>query len=110
MFRNPAVAIEDWPEPGDESDFEDVWIYRDEDKDETDGDQDPEFVEREAPLGLNAEDQHEIGDDELEAFLEEHLVDMDKYDWLNICKLFLFYSMFNHFPSFGFPYFIKKRS
>lgn len=80
------MTIEDWPEPvEDESDIEDEPL----DEGNADSDQDPEFVEREALFGFNAEDEPEIDDNDLPAFLEEHLYDMDEEDSLDMCKSYM---------------------
>jgi hypothetical protein len=83
------VNVEGWLEPTDfeDSDTEDEPVG----EELLDEDQDPEFVERMAPLGLNALDEPEVGYDELAAFLEENLYDMDEDEWLDICKCHLRY-------------------
>jgi hypothetical protein len=83
MFINPAVNVEDWPEPPDpeESDAEDEPA-----EEPVDGDHDPEFVEQMPPLGLNVVDEPEVGYEELADFLEAHLYDMDEEEWIDMCK------------------------
>jgi hypothetical protein len=56
-----------------------------------DGEQDPPFVERMAPLDLDALDEPGVGHEELAAFLEAHLIDMDEDEWVDLCKSFSLY-------------------
>lgn len=82
------MTIDDWPNPiepessdaGDESDAESA-----------DGDHNPEYMEREVPLGLNGEDEPEIDHNELRAFLEAHLDYMNDDEWEDLCRLLLIY-------------------
>lgn len=92
------MTVEDWPE----SEGSDLSVdAEDEDRlieEPMDGDRDPEFVERMAPLDFNAVDEPEVGPDELAAFLEAHLFDMDEDEWLDLCEysqvLMLYYTHF----------------
>jgi hypothetical protein len=81
------VNVQGWPEPFEfeESDADDELG----EEEPVDGNEDPQFVERMAPPELDAVDEPEIGNDELAAFLEAHLLDMDEEEWLDLCK-FLF--------------------
>jgi hypothetical protein len=81
--RNPAVTIEDWPEPI-ESDPSD--IDNESTGDSDDSNQDPEYIECEAPLGLNAEDEPRLSDDQIRALLQAHLEDMTDNEWEDFCE------------------------
>jgi hypothetical protein len=84
LLRNPAVNIEPWHEPveSDESDAGDPLAG----EELVDGDQDPQFAERMAPLDFDALDEPGVGHEELAAFLEAHLLDMDEDEWIDLCK------------------------
>jgi len=86
MLRNPPVNVGDWLEPveSEGSDPEDELH----DEEPLNGDQDPPFVERMAPPGLDAIDKPEVGHEELAAFLEAHLHDMDEDEWIDICRFY----------------------
>lgn len=83
LLRNPSVTIDDWPEP-DLSDDDD-----DDDKstDEPDGgDQDPDYIERLGPPGID--DEAQLTDNELRAMLKENLEFMDDEEWDDLCELY----------------------
>ncbi|KAG9078881.1 hypothetical protein FRC06_008116, partial [Ceratobasidium sp. 370] len=82
LLRNPAVNIDAWPEPTDseQSSAEDEPV----EENPVNGEQDPEFVERIAPLEADAIDEPEVGDNELPAFLQAHLLDMNEEEWLDL--------------------------
>lgn len=85
LRRNPPVTIEDWPDPEDDS-----ATSGDEVADEpVDGpDRDPEYIERNEPLGLNPEDEPAINDDDLRALLEAELGDLADEEWIDMCRDF----------------------
>jgi hypothetical protein len=94
VFRNPPVGIDDWPSEEDEpadftppgSDIDDEAVG--------DADRDPEFIERDGPLGVDPNGEPDMDDQELWAYLREHLGDLAEEEWIDICKLYptsLFY-------------------
>ena len=90
MLRNPAVALEDWPEPG-ESEAADAEGDH-EDGESADSEEDSEDMEREEPLEFNADDEPEIDHEQLRAFIEANLGHMDEDEWLDLCKFYLFFA------------------
>jgi hypothetical protein len=86
LLRNPVVHVEDWLQPDSEESDADADADESDGEEPVDGEEDPQFEERMAPLGLNAVDEPEVGHDELAAFLEENLYFMDEDEWLDICK------------------------
>jgi hypothetical protein len=87
LLRNPPVWIDDWPEPDDD--------YAGSDDDTLDnesihsGERDPEYIERDRMLGLDPEDEPELGDEDLRALLEAQLGDLADEEWIDMCKSFL---------------------
>lgn len=83
--RNPAVTLEDWPEPFDD----------DSEGSEIDGepqegpDFDPPFIERAEPPGIDPNDEPEFTDVEFRQLLDAHLGDLADEEWKDIytCKL-----------------------
>jgi hypothetical protein len=86
LLRNPDVAIGDWAEPIEpepsEADDDDDAIG----EEAGNGDQDPQYVEREAPPGLNANDEPEFDDQAFRALLAENMNDMDDEEWEDLCR------------------------
>ncbi|CAE6509981.1 unnamed protein product, partial [Rhizoctonia solani] len=84
--RNPRVTIEDWPEPDLDSNTSDD----EEDIDITspvplpDLDRDPEFVERQEPLGLDSNDEPEYSDQEMRQILRDIYGDIADEQWGNM--------------------------
>ncbi|KAG8726757.1 hypothetical protein FRC10_006790, partial [Ceratobasidium sp. 414] len=82
LLRNPPVAINDW---AGHAEYE-----ASESDDEPDnegpigGDPAPEYVEREAPLGLDPDDEPDLANNELRALFEENMEDMDDNEWLDL--------------------------
>jgi hypothetical protein len=89
VHRNPPPVVEDWDsddEPPDfappDSDIDDASIGS--------ADRDPEFHEEDGPRGLNADAEPDMDDEDLWAFLQQHLGDLAHDEWIDICTLYLF--------------------
>jgi hypothetical protein len=80
------VGIEDWPDPDDDSAGSDGDVPDNESIHS--GERDPEYVERDRMLGLEPEDEPELGDDELRALLEAQLGDLADDEWIDMCMSF----------------------
>jgi hypothetical protein len=91
LRRNPAVTIEDWPDPDlspEASDDEELAGHLNEPIDGPD--RDPEFIERAQSPGLDPIDEPNLTDDEVRRLLEADLGDLADEEWSDICKLSLF--------------------
>jgi hypothetical protein len=89
--RNPPVVIEDWT-----SEEEDPEVFSPPNSDIDaasigSADRDPEFHEEDGPQGLDADAEPDMDDEELWAFLQQHLGDLAHDEWVDICKSCLFY-------------------
>jgi hypothetical protein len=87
--RNPPVMLEDWPEPEDELDIGDEYEFLDgEPIDEgIDGlDRDPPFVERQDPLRFHPDDEPELPNEALRAWMDLNLGDLADEEWIDLCK------------------------
>ncbi|KAG8736378.1 hypothetical protein FRC10_009390 [Ceratobasidium sp. 414] len=83
LRRNPPVTIEDWPDPDDD------FAASDDGNNGTlidDADRDPEYVERDAPLVFDPDDEPVLDDEEIWAFLEDHLGDLTDKEWIDMCE------------------------
>jgi hypothetical protein len=100
------VNVEPWLDPieFEESDAED-----EPGEELADGDQDPPFVERPVPLDLDALDEPGVGYEELAAFLEAHLLNLDEEEWIDLCKSSTFIVLSSlTLILFRFPGFVKE--
>jgi hypothetical protein len=80
------VWIEEWPNPSDDSANSDDDVP--DNQSIRSGERDPEYVERDRMLGLDPEDEPELGDDDLRALLEAQLGDLADDEWIDMCMLF----------------------
>lgn len=108
LRRNPPVTIEDWPDADDDS------VASDDNDDGAlpiDGeDQDLEYVERDAPLGLDALDEPALDDEALRAILDAELGDLADEEWVEMCKFFIhFYSLYRSQLRFRQPIYNRSR-
>ncbi|KAG8743020.1 hypothetical protein FRC10_000530 [Ceratobasidium sp. 414] len=81
LRRNPPVTIEDWPDPDD-----DFAALDDGDNGAPidNADQDPEYVERDAPLAFDPNDKPVLDNEEIWVFLEDHLGDLTDEEWIDM--------------------------
>jgi hypothetical protein len=82
------VAIDDWA-----SDEEEPVLFTPPgsdigDEPVGDADRDPGFNEQDGPLGLDPDGEPEMDDEELWAYLREHLGDLADEEWVDMCKLY----------------------
>jgi hypothetical protein len=83
--RNPPVTLEDWPEPEDEMDVgeEDGFF----DYGPMDGlDQDPPYVEHDEPLRFHPDDEPELPNEAVRAWMDLNLGDLADKEWIDLCK------------------------
>lgn len=85
------MTIKDWPDPDDSSlgsasDYEDGPIVN--------GEQDPAYIERDVPLGLDPNDEPALDDEDLLALLEAELGDLADEEWIDMCKWY--YALLYH--------------
>ena len=80
------MIIEDWE--SNEEDAQDLAPPEDDIDDEFVGDdQDPEFDEEEdGPQGAGADGEPDMNNEELWAFLQQHLGPLAHEEWINMCK------------------------
>ncbi|KAG8731588.1 hypothetical protein FRC10_001644 [Ceratobasidium sp. 414] len=74
ILQNPPVTINDWNNPTES------------DPSEVDNDQDPAYIEQAVSPELDPDDKPRIDHDMLQAFLKEHLVDLDDDEWEELHK------------------------
>jgi hypothetical protein len=90
LRRNPAVTIEDWPDPdlGPESSDDDEPAGNV--NEPIDGpNHDPEYIERPQSPALDPMDKPDLTDDEVRWLLEADLGDLVDEEWLEICRFTL---------------------
>lgn len=76
------MTIDDWPDPDD--DF--ASSVDGDDNESVGSNRDPEYVERDVPLGLNPEDEPALNEEQLRALLEAELGDLADEEWIDMCK------------------------
>ncbi|KAG8735378.1 hypothetical protein FRC10_010675 [Ceratobasidium sp. 414] len=87
---NPPVTIQDWPEPGSDSESGAGSAAG---KQIENGDQEPVFVEQPKQLAdpaqpeLNPMHEQDVVDQVLRTLMETQLGDLTDEEWLNLCKL-----------------------
>ncbi|KAG8741316.1 hypothetical protein FRC10_003020, partial [Ceratobasidium sp. 414] len=81
LLLNPPVAINDWAEPGEHEEPE---ANESDDEEPIGGNPALEYVEREAPLGLDPNDEPDLADDELRNLFEENMEDLDDDEWIEL--------------------------
>lgn len=91
--RFPRVVIEDW-----ESEDEDAQDFAPPDSDNDDGsvgsNRDPEFDEEEdGAQGADADGEPDMNNEELWAFLQQHLGPLARDEWIDMCKSHLAFSI-----------------
>jgi hypothetical protein len=81
---NPPVRIRHWPDPDPDLDFNPA--PEDEDEPINGPDRDPEYAERDEPLGFDPVDEPQFADQEVRRLLELNLGDLADELWLDMCK------------------------
>ncbi|QRV74497.1 Transposase family tnp2 [Ceratobasidium sp. AG-Ba] len=82
-YRNPPVIVEDWQSEDELEDFELADIDVDNSSVGSE-EQDPEFHEYDGPLGQDVDNEREMNDEELWAYLREHMGDIAFEEWIEM--------------------------
>ncbi|KAG8729050.1 hypothetical protein FRC10_004331, partial [Ceratobasidium sp. 414] len=85
LRHNPTAMVEEWPDPDGSSVGSDLG-----DAEPIDGaERDPEFVERVEPLGFHPDDEPEMDDEVVRAFLDLNLGDLAEDEWIDMYDRFI---------------------
>ncbi|QRW03146.1 Transposase family tnp2 [Ceratobasidium sp. AG-Ba] len=82
-YRNHPVVIEDW-ESEEELDPIELEDIESDHSSVSSAEQELEFHEHDGPLGVDADNEPEMDDNELQAYLREHLGDIAYEEWIEI--------------------------